>query len=181
MVGASEEQILPNDFIDTSEKGLVYDWPISTFAGAVTAPYVKELVTGLPRAIGLGVGARAALSASAATASTETMAALAGLASPVGLAITLGPAAAYGAYKLGEKGIKSYYDVNDKDYESAQKEQEKYDKDMAKRGQGTNERIVDITGRSETEKQAMLAPQNVSDDDINAAIKASRARPSPTK
>jgi hypothetical protein len=52
---------------------------------------------------------------------------------------------------------------------------------MAKRGQGTNERIVDI-GRSETEKQAMLAtPQDVSDDEINAAIKASRARPSPTK
>ena len=138
------------------------------------------MATGLPRAIGLGVGARAALSASAATASTESMAAMAGLGSPVGLAITLGPAAAYGAYKLGEKGIKSYYDVNDKDYDTAQKEQEKYDKDMEKRGQGTNERIVDI-GRSETEKQALLAPQNVSDDDINAAIKASRARPSPTK
>ena len=82
---------------------------------------------------------------------------------------------------MGEKGIKSYYDVNDKDYDAAQKEQEKYDQDMAKRGQGTNERIVDITGRSETEKQAMLAPQDVSDDDIKAAIKASRARPSPTK
>lgn len=180
MAGASEEQILPNEIIDTSEKGLVYDWPISTFAGAVTAPYVKELVTGLPRAIGSGVGAGAAIRASAAAASTETMAAMAGLASPVGLAITLGPAAAYGAYKLGEKVIKSYYDVNDKDYDSVQKEQEKYDKDMAKRGAGTNERIVDI-GRSETEKQALLAPQDVSDDEINAAIKASRARPSPTK
>jgi hypothetical protein len=182
MAGANEEPILPNDIIDTSEKGLVYDWPISTFAGAVTAPYVKELVTGIPRAIGSGVGAGAAIRAGAAAASTETMAALAGLASPVGLAITLGPAAAYGAYKLGEKGIKSYYDVNDKDYEVAQKEQEKYDKDMAKRGQGTNERIGDMNRYSETEKQALLTtPQDASDDAINAAIKNSRARSSPTK
>jgi hypothetical protein len=182
MAGANEEPILPNDIIDTSEKGLVYDWPISTFAGAVTAPYVKELVTGIPRAIGSGVGAGAAIRAGAAAASTETMAALAGLASPVGLAITLGPAAAYGAYKLGEKGIKSYYDVNDKDYEAAQKEQEKYDQDMAKRGQGTKERIGDMNRYSETEKQALLAtPQDVSDDEIKAAINASRARSSPTK
>ncbi len=182
MVGANEEPMLTNDFIDTSEKGLVYDWPISTFAGAVTAPYVKELVTGIPRAIGSGVGAGAAIRAGAAAASTETMAALAGLGSPVGLAITLGPAAAYGAYKLGEKGIKSYYDVNDKEYEAAQKEQEKYDKDMAKRGAGTKERVGDMDRYTETEKQALLTtPQNVSDDEIKAAIKASRARPSPTK
>jgi hypothetical protein len=175
--GENREQILKNDFVDTSKVGLVYDWPIATFVGALTSPYVKELVTGLPRAIGLGLGARAALSASAATASTEAMAAMAGLASPVGLAVTLGPAAAYGAYKLGEKGIKSYYDVNDKDYEAAQKEQEKYEKDMEKRGYG---RIPD-TGRSETEIKSMLAPQNVSDDDIKASIKGSRARQSSTK
>ena len=171
--GENREQILPNDFVDTSKVGLVYDWPIATFVGALTSPYVKQLATGLPRAIGLGLGVRAALSASAATASTEAMAAMAGLASPVGLAVTLGPPAAYGAYKLGEYGIKSYYDVNDKDYEAAQKEQEKYDKDMEKRGYG---RIPD-TGRSETEIKSMLA----TDDDIKAAIKNSRARSSPTK
>lgn len=175
--GENREQILKNDFVDTSKVGLVYDWPIATFVGALTSPYVKQLATGLPRALGLGVGVRAALSTSAAIASTESMAAMAGLASPVGLAVTLGPAAAYGTYKLGEKGIKSYYDVNDKDYEAAQKEQEKYEKDMEKRGYG---RIPD-TGRSETEIKSMLAPQDVSDDEINAAIKASRARPSPTK
>ena len=182
MVGANEEPMLTNDFIDTSEKGLVYDWPISTFAGAVTAPYVKELVTGIPRAIGSGVGAGAAIRAGAAAASTETMAALAGLASPVGLAITLGPAAAYGMYKLGEKGIKSHYGVNDEEFEAAQKEQEKYDKDMAKLGQGTYERTQPDISRSETEIKSMLAtPQDVSDDKINAVIKDSRARKTPNK
>jgi hypothetical protein len=110
------------------------------------------------------------------------MAALAGLASPVGLAITLGPAAAYGTYKLGEKIIKLQHGVNDKEYEAAQKEQEKYDKDKAKLGQGTNERVGDMDRYTETEKQAVLTtPQDASDDAINAAIKNSRARSSPTK
>jgi len=115
-VGASEKRLAAQfnlqNYVDTSEKGLVYKIPAGTITAAATAPYIRAAVSTVPRLLGAGARVLPALDAAGSIAAGESLAAL----GPYGLALAATPAAAYGIIKAGEKGIKSYYGVSDEDY-----------------------------------------------------------------
>lgn len=152
--GVSTKEEIPDNwfapYIDTSERGVSLKWPISTYIGAATGPYVRSLLRYgagriLPNVARIGAGE--ALAGAGAEA-------LGAVTSPWTAAIALTPLAAEILAKGGEKAIKSYYDVSDEDYEKLIAQQEKEEEE-----------------RLAKEQASAIYPQRTDDDSVEAQEK----------